>query len=118
MIRGACLAALAALALAAPVVSRAGVIPSKAEDGSAASDRAADLEKVRTTLARQEVGVALVRHGLSPAEAEQRLAQLSDQDLRSLATHIDQVQAAGEVPKYIWILLGIFLAVSIILAIA
>ena len=104
--------AVLVLGLALPVVATAGVIPSKAEPES--PQAASDLARVQTVLARQEVAQALVAHGLRPAEVDQRLAELSPEDLRSLAAHVDQVQAAGEVPKYIWILLGIFLAVSII----
>ena len=62
--------------------------------------------------------MALAAHGLSAAEVDQRLGRLSDQDLQSLASNLDQIQAAGTVPKYIWILLAIFLAVSIIVLIA
>jgi hypothetical protein len=98
-----------------PVAAAAGPIPSKTE--SASPDAASDLARVQTVLARQEVAQALVAHGLRPDEVDQRLAQLSPEDLRSLAAHVDQVQAAGNVPNYIWILLGIFLAVSIIIAV-
>ena len=103
------------LVLALPILAAAGAIPSKAEAGS--PEAASDLARVQTVLARQEVAQALVAHGLRPEEVDQRLAQLSPEDLRSLAAHVDQVQAAGNVPNYIWILLGIFLAVSIIVAV-
>jgi hypothetical protein len=105
--------ALAALTLVATPYVRAGVIPSKAEDPQAGT-RAHDLQNVRELLARDEVGKALAAHGLSADEVDQRLNRLSDQDLRALAANVDQIQAAGDVPKYIWILLAIFLAVSII----
>ena len=65
-------------------------------------------------LARQEVAQALAAHGIGREDVERRLAQLSPEDLRSVARNVDQVQAAGTVPNYIWILLGIFLAVSIL----
>jgi hypothetical protein len=97
--------------VAMPALSWAGTIPSKAQEQAAP---APDLEKVRAVLAEQEVAEALAAHGLSHDEVEQRLAELSPEELRSLAANIDQVQAAGAVPKYIWILLGIFLAVSIL----
>jgi hypothetical protein len=97
--------------LVIPASSWAGAIPSKAHENAAP---AADLEKVREVIGRQEVADALAAHGLSNAEVDQRLAELSPEELRSLAANIDQVQAAGAVPNYIWILLGIFLAVSIL----
>ena len=102
---------LAALFLAPPLPAMASVIPSKAED---AAVRAADLAQVRDALARDEVAKALAAHGLRAEEIEGRLDRLSDEDLRFLAGNLDQIQAAGDVPKYIWILLAIFLAVSIL----
>ena len=104
----------AVLALALP--AGAGVIQSKAEEAPSAI-RAHDLQQAKDLLARQEVGQALAAHGLSADEVSQRLDRLSDEDLASLAANIDQIQAAGDVPKYIWILLAIFLAVSIIVLI-
>ena len=103
------------LALALPGIAAAGAIPSKAEPDAPAA--ASDLVRVETVLARQEVAQALAAHGLRPEEVNQRLAELSPQDLRSLAAHVDQVQAAGKVPNYIWILLGILLAVTILAAV-
>ena len=106
------MAVLAVVFLAPPPPAMASVIPSKVEDATAA--RAADLAQVRDALARDEVAKALAAHGLRAEEIEGRLDRLSDQDLRSLAGHLDQIQAAGDVPKYIWVLLAIFLAVSIL----
>jgi hypothetical protein len=108
--------ALAALTIVAAPYAGAGVIASKAEP-TVPPTRAQDLQGVKELLARDEVGKALAAHGLSADEVDQRLDRLSDQDLRALAANIDQIQAAGDVPKYIWILLAIFLAVSIIVLI-
>lgn len=104
---------LALLPLVLAVPARATVIPSKAEDAPAAS-RARSLEEAKEFVAQAEVAKALAAHGLSAEEIDQRLDRLSDEDLRSLASHIDQIQAAGNAPRYIWVLLGIFLAVSIL----
>jgi hypothetical protein len=91
--------------------SWAAAIPSKAEDQGT---RSADLAQLKDVLARAEVARALAQRGLDADDVERRLARLTDEDLRSLASNVEQIQAAGEVPKYIWILLGIFLAVSIL----
>ena len=85
-------------------------IPSKAADEALEADRAT----VESFLARDEVAQALAAHGLSSEEVEQRLARLSAEDLSALATNVEQIQAAGQVPNYIWILLGILLAVTIV----
>ena len=83
----------------------------------AAEARSADLARVSDALAEAGVARALAAQGLSASEVEDRLGRLSDEDVRRLAANVEQVQAAGTVPKYIWILLGIFLAVSIIVMI-
>jgi hypothetical protein len=104
-----------ALGLAASLPASADRIASK-PDAPGAS-RAADLERVSNAAERDEVRQALAAIGLPPSEVDARLAQLSDEDLRRLAANLDQVQAAGAVPQYIWILLAIFLALTIILMI-
>jgi cytochrome c553 len=105
----------AVLAYGASVPASAERIASKPEAPSAS--RAADVARVSDAIARDDVRQALAAHGLRPSEVEARLARLSDEDLRRLAANLDQVQAAGSVPNYIWVLLGIFLAVSIIVMI-
>jgi hypothetical protein len=107
---------VAGLTLAAAPLASAGHIASKGDDTASAA-RGRDLQGVKDVLAREEVGRALAAHGLSADEVAQRLDRLSDEDLASLAANVDQIQAAGDVPKYIWILLAIFLAVSIIVLI-
>ena len=97
-------------ALAAP-------IPSEAED-NAVADREADEAVVQDVLVQEQVADALASFGLSTDEVESRLAKLSDEDIRHLASNLDQIQAAGEqVPEYIWWLAGGLLAVLILAAI-
>lgn len=105
------LALLALLALAVP--STAGPIPSKAAGGPAV-DPEQDRARVEAFLARAEVTRALAAHGLAADEIEHRVAQLSAQDLSALAANLDQIQAAGDVPNYIWILLAILMVVTIL----
>jgi hypothetical protein len=102
-------ALLVALAcLSAPTIGAP--IPSK----TTTEAREADLARVESFLARDEVAQALADNGLSADEVEQRLARLSAEDLSALAANVDQIQAAGEVPKYIWILLAVLMAVTIL----
>jgi uncharacterized small protein (DUF1192 family) len=84
-------------------------LASRGEDGDA---RAAGVARVQEALDHAEVAKALAVQGLSAGEVEQRLAQLSAEDLERLAANLDQIQAAGNVPDYVWILLAAFLAVS------
>jgi len=85
-------------------------IASRGEDVDAS--RPARLAQVREALAQAEVAEALAAQGLSAGEIEQRLGRLSAEDLQRLAANLDQIQAAGSVPNYVWIILAVFLAVS------
>jgi len=102
------------LAVVAPPAA-AERIASKAEAPDAS--RAGDLAHVSDVVARDHVAQALAAHGLTAQQIEERLVRLSDDDLHRLAANLDQVQAAGNVPNYIWILLGILLAVTIVAAV-
>jgi len=108
------MAVLGAVLLGWPLAASAAVIPSKEADPPVAHSRQADLEQVGALVARDEVAKALSSRGLAPREVEQRLARLSDEDLRSLAANVDQIQAAGYVPEYIWILLAALIVVIIL----
>ena len=101
------------LLLALPTWAPAEPLPSRAEAGPERGPET-DRALVQAALARQEVAQALAAQGLNPKEIEGRLAELSPEDLRSLAANVEQVQAAGNVPNYIWILLGILIAVTIL----
>jgi hypothetical protein len=85
-------------------------IASRGEDKGA--PRSAHVADVREALSHPEVARALAAQGLSAGEIERRLGQLSSEDLERLAANLEQVQAAGNVPNYIWIILAVFLAVS------
>jgi hypothetical protein len=85
-------------------------IASRGEDVDASCP--ARLAQVREALGQAEVANALAAQGLSAGEIERRLTQLSAEDLQRLAANLEQIQAAGNVPNYVWILLAAFLAVS------
>jgi len=108
---GVVLVAVLAL-LGATLPASAERIASRAE--GPATSRQVDLARVSDVAARTEVAQALAARGLTRAQIDERLGALSEADLHRLAANLDQVQAAGNVPEYIWILLGIFLAVSIL----
>jgi DNA-binding Lrp family transcriptional regulator len=108
---------LMALTLALGVIAPAAAERMTSKPENAAASRAADIASIRDTAARDGVRQALEAHGLSQAEVQDRLERLSNEDLQRLAANVDQVQSAGAVPQYIWILLAVFLAVSIIVMI-
>ena len=104
---------IAASAMAAPIPSKAtGQASATAQASSDPSQ--ADRAAIEASLARREVADALAAHGLSREEVELRVAHLSPEDLSVLAAHLNQIQAAGNVPNYIWILLAILIGVTII----
>jgi hypothetical protein len=86
------------LALAVPLVSlqtvaRASVI--SAEEFVNASDRRVTLDTVTEALAREEVQIALKRHGVDPVLAAERVAALNDQELMLLAEDLEDLPAGG-----------------------
>ena len=111
-------AALASTVLSIAAPALAAPVPSKPAPAQAADSRETAAATVRTFLGREDVARAMAGTGLTAPQIEQRLARLSDEDLRSLAANLDQVQAAGtEVPRYIWVLLAVLLGVMILVAI-
>jgi len=107
------LAALVAVVGAVPV--QALPTPSKTADDQSLAQREADLATVSGFLEHEEVRQALAQQGLTPDEVNTRLAELSPQDLHSLAGQVDQVQAAGiYVPMWAWIVIVVALAALII----
>jgi hypothetical protein len=100
-----------------PFSTMAAPIPSRGADAEP-TERDAHVATIENVLAREDVTEALEAHGLGLVEIEDRLALLSNDDIRHLASHLDQIQAAGEeVPEYIWWLAGGLLAVLILIAI-
>ena len=97
-------------AIAAPV-------PSKTAANQTLASRDADLALVRDVAANEQVAKVLADHGFSQEQVNQKLAQLSPQDLHQLAQNLDQLQAAG-LTRQEWIWIGIGAAAALILIIA
>jgi hypothetical protein len=79
--------------------------------------RAADLAMVRDVAANEQVAKVLADRGFTKEQVDQRIAQLSPQDLHQLAQNMDQVQAAG-LTRQEWIWIGIGALAALILVIA
>jgi len=97
-------------ALAAPV-------PSKTAANQTLASRDADLALVRNVASNDEVAKVLADRGFSQEQVNQKLAQLSPQDLHQLAQNLDQLQAAG-LTKQEWIWIGIGALAALILIVA
>ena len=90
--------AILTLALAVPLltvqtVARAGVI--SGAQYISATDRRVTLDAVTEALAREDVQIALKRHGVDPALAAERVAALNDQELMLLADDLEGLPAGG-----------------------
>ena len=82
-------------------------VPSKTATNQSMDSRAADLALVRDVAANEQVAAILAAHGFNHEQVNQKLAQLSSQDLHQLAGNVDQLQAAGLTQQqWIWIGIG------------
>jgi hypothetical protein len=105
------------LALAA-ITAFAGPMPSKSAANQSLDSRSADLALVREVVANEQVAKVLAERGFTQEQVDQRLAQLSPQDLHQLAQNLNQLQAAGLTrQEWTWILLGA-IAVLLIIVVA
>ena len=88
---------LALVAAGFPVSARAGAISTQAAiEAQTSPARLANLDRVRTTLARADVSAKLQSLGVDPADAEARAAALPDADLARLADRMDKLPAGGD----------------------
>lgn len=95
----------------------AGSIPSKTATNQSLDSRTSDLALVRDIVANEQVAQVLAARGFTQDQVDQRLAQLSSQDLHQLAQNLDQIQAAG-LTRQEWIWVGIGALAALILVVA
>jgi hypothetical protein len=98
----------------APYQARAGIISTA--DGIAsrtALARSANLAKVQAQLARVEVQQQLTSYGVQPAQVQERVAALTDEEIASLAMRMDQAPAGADVGLFG--LLGVVFIVLLVL---
>lgn len=72
----------------------AGVITTR--QALSAEARASTEQQVRTALARDDVRQAMQRYGVNPADADARIASLSDAELLQLQGQVDRLPAGGD----------------------
>jgi hypothetical protein len=106
--------ALALILAAAPAF--AGPVPSKTADDQTLAARSTDLAKVGSALEISGVVAALEAQGFTAEQVESRIAALSNEDLRSLADNIDQIQAAGLTQdQWMWVGVGALAVLLLVL---
>jgi hypothetical protein len=101
----------------AAIPAFAGTVPSKTAANQSLEARDADLTVVRSVAANEQVAAVLTANGFTQQQVEQRLAQMSPQDLHQLAQNLEQLQPAG-LTKQEWIWIGIGALAALILVIA
>ena len=108
---------LALLVVFVAVPSFAMSTPSKTATNQSLDARSADLALVRDVAANEQIAAALAARGISQEQVNQKLAQLSPQDLHQLAQNINQLQAAGLTQQqWIWIGIGALAVLIIVVA--
>ena len=81
--------------------------PSKTAANQSIDSRAADLALVRDVAADEQIAAVLAAQGITQEQVNQKLAQMSPQDLHQLAQNLDQLKAAGLTQQqWIWIGIG------------
>lgn len=95
----------------------AGPVPSKTAENQSIESRDADLSLVSDIAANEQVAKILAANGFTQEEVDQRLAQMSSQDLHQLANNLDQLQAAG-LTRQEWIWIGVGALAALILVVA
>ena len=108
---------VALLLTLAAIPAFAGPVPSKTAANQSLDSRDADLTVVRSIAANEQVSAVLSAHGFTQEQIDQRLAQMSPQDLHQLAQNLEQLQPAG-LTKQEWIWIGIGALAALILVIA
>ncbi len=76
--------------------------------------RAEAQTRVAEVLNRGDVQQQLVKMGISPEEANRRLAGLSDAEARSLASDIDDAQAGGDLGGILILVLVVVLIIYLV----
>ena len=97
----------------------AGPVPSKTAANQSLDQRTADIAVVRDVLSHDEVAKALEARGFTRDQVDQKLAQLSPQDLHQLAQNLDQLQAAGLTrQEWLWVAIGAIAALVLVIALS
>ena len=103
----------------AAIPALAGPVPSKTAENQSLDSRDADLTVVRSVAVNEQVASVLKANGFTQEQIDQRLAQMSSQDLHQLAQNLEQLQPAGLTrQEWIWIGIGALAALILVVALA
>jgi hypothetical protein len=109
------LAGLALLLLAGALTPAAALpAPSKTAPDQTLAERESDLASLAAVLDQEEVAAALAAQGFTREEVNLRLAQLAPEELSALANQVEQLQAAGQWPWWIWLVVAGVIVLAIV----
>ena len=118
MLKRSALVVLILMVALVAVPTFAAPVPSKTAANQSLATRDADLALVRDVAANEQVAKVLAARGFTQEQVNQKIAQLSPQDLHQLAQNLDQLQTAGLTQQeWIWIGIGAVAALIIIIAV-
>lgn len=80
-------------AMAAPSAVVEGMVST--QEAISADQAAADRERIAEILSRDDVRSQLIAQGVDPAQVEQRVAALSDQEVRQMNERLDRMPAGA-----------------------
>jgi hypothetical protein len=103
----------ASLFAAAPhPTARAGVIGT--QQYLSTRDRDAALARIDAVLAREEVRARLEQYGVDPLAANERIAALTDEELASLATELENLPAGGDLLPVVGVVFIVLLILELV----
>lgn len=98
--------------MVAPATATAGVIST--QQALSAEMRAAKETQVRSSLARDDVRQAMQRLGVDPADADARIASLSDAELVRMQGELDSLPAGGDALAVIGVVFLVLLILELV----
>ena len=96
----------------APATATAGVIST--QQALSAEMRTAKETQVRSSLARDDVRQAMQRLGVDPADADARIASLSDAELVRMQGELDSLPAGGDALAVIGVVFLVLLILELV----
>ena len=118
MLKRSALVVLILMVALVAVPTFASPVPSKTAANQSLATRDADLALVRDVVSNEQVAKVLAARGFTQEQVNQKIAQLSPQDLHQLAQNLNQLQAAGLTQQeWIWIGIGALAALILIIAV-
>lgn len=90
----------------------AGFVPS--DESYTQETRTQDMQMVKQALEQKQVRERLEALGYTPQEIDQRLAQLSDQEVHKLASKIDTLNQGGVIGLVIGVLVIVILVIVVL----